>query len=84
MIGRWVADCWRCHGDGFLAAGRDEDECECPQCDGIGKIEVVRASDHLQVMDAGAVLYEALRDGYSLGDKPAHTAMADWEAIANA
>jgi hypothetical protein len=51
-IGRWVAECWNCDGSGWLGAQLDEDECECPQCDGVGKIEVVRASDYLDAVDA--------------------------------
>jgi hypothetical protein len=72
VIGRWVAECWNCGGSGWLGAQLDEDECECPQCDGVGKIEVVRAADYLgAVSDRDALrlmlsrlLDVALVDGY--------------------
>src|SRR4051812_15415818 len=51
-IGRWAAGCWNCGGTGWLGARHDEDECACPQCDGVGKIEVVRASDYLRAVKA--------------------------------
>jgi hypothetical protein len=51
-IGRWVTECWNCGGDGWLGAQLDEDEGECPQCDGVGKIEVVRAIDYSGAVDA--------------------------------
>src|SRR4051794_1100355 len=51
-IGRWAAECWNCGGTGWLGARHDEDECACPQCDGAGKIEVVRASDYLALREA--------------------------------
>jgi hypothetical protein len=56
-IGRWVAECWNCGGSGWLGAQLDEDECDCPQCDGVGKIEVVRAIDYLGAVEA---LHDAL------------------------
>jgi hypothetical protein len=60
-IGRWAAECWNCGGTGWLGARRDEDECACPQCDGSGKIEVVRAVDHARTIDAVREAIDAAR-----------------------